>query len=94
MNHLVRYKLIPMRYFPFRLAFLLTSPAVAVYLLSYFFIIQVPNQPTTSEPPGQIQADQEREKLLPNTADEDDVNTQGTVINCPDKKIFQAYNCD
>ena len=24
---------------------------------TYFFIIQVPNQPSTSEPPGQIQAD-------------------------------------
>ena len=79
---------------PFRLAFLLTSPAVAVYLLSYFFIIQVPNQPSTSEPPGQIQADLEREKLLPNTADEDDVNTQGTVNNSQDKQIVQVQNCD
>lgn len=48
-------------------AFLLTSPAVVVYLFSYFFVIKSPNQmDQNDEPPRQIQTDPERQKLLDN----------------------------
>lgn len=57
-------------------AFLLTSPAVAVYLFSYFFIIKAPDQSPIAEEPSQIQSDPEREKLLGNNA-----------VNCADSDI-------
>ena len=63
----------------FRYAFLLTSPAVAVYLFSYFFIIQAPNQPEHLEPPSQIQSDPEKERLLANNVINGDTGeVQGT----------------
>lgn len=64
-------------------AFLLTSPAVAVYLFSYFFIIKAPNHPAaSSEVPSQIQSDPEREKLLQNNVvNDEDSDIEEHVAN-------------
>ena len=73
-------------YLNFRYAFLLTSPAVAVYLFSYFVIIKAPNHPVNTEPQSQIQADPEKERLLRDdyiNGDTGEVQGKTIMKTCP-----------